>query len=561
MLSLDKLKKIDTPARYTGGEARQCIKNTAYISKRICVAVPAMYEMGMFDFTQKEIYYTLNANKDIWCERAFAPMEDFEKLLKDENEKLYTLESKTPLDNMDAIVFVLSSELMYTNMLNMLNLGGIPILKSRRQVNNPIIIATGNAILNPKPLENFVDLYIMGEPDIVITEIANKIDKNISKQEMLNNMKAIPGVYIPGITDKDIHMVCELDMDKKLIPKSVVIPSIQTMMDKSIVTLSCGCDKNCITCSHKYIYGTPSYMSVDKAVLKTKKIIDSTGNADVMLMSNCYATYPGFPEILYKLNDLSKPNLKEISFMEVKLNKDNLWLLKYMEDKEEIPSLIVGAPTKQLREKLGICMEDDEVIDVAKEVFKAGFNKIRLKYIIGVPGETYEDFAKILNMANKVTKVYKEVYSKSPDKFIVEINLYNFKAKPHTPSQWCALNTAESLELKVRYINEKNRNEYVVITAENSKQTLIENLLARGNEKMGEVIYEAWKQGARNDMMEPLFTMDNWNLALNKAGVEVKELLEELNEKKLLPWDNIVIGTSKEELRRIYVNKVKGDKW
>lgn len=559
MVSLNKLKNVDTPARYTGGEARQVVKNHTTVSKRICVAVPAMYEMGMFDFDLKEIYYTLNMSKDLWCERTFAPMMDFEKLLKVENEKLYTLESKTPLKNMDAIIFILSSELMYTNMLNMLNLGGVPIFKERRREGFPIVIATGSAILNPKPLEQFIDLYIIGEPALVIGDIARKIDKNISKEQMLQNMKDIPGVYIPGITDKDVEMVRELDMDSKMVPKSVVIPSINTMINKSIVTLSCGCEKNCVTCTHKYAYGTPKYMSVDKAVLKTKKVINSTGNADVMLMSNCHATYPGFPEIIYRLNDLDRPKIKEISFMEIKLNKDNLWLLKYMENKQDYPSIIVGAPTTKLRKKLGIDIEDDDVTYIAKEVFEAGFNKIRLKYIIGVPGETYEDFAKMLNMANKVCKIYKEVYSKSPDKYIVEINLYNFKAKPHTPSQWCAVNTAENLEIKARYLKDKNRNDNVIITAEEGKQSVIENLLARGDEKVGQALYEAWKQGARHDMIEPLFSVDSWNVALNKTGIDVKAYLESLNEKKVLPWDNIVIGTSKEELRRIYVNRVKGD--
>ena len=559
MIALNKLKNIDTPARYVGGEARQIVKNASTVSKRICVAVPAVYEMGMFDFDVKEMYYALNIDKDVWCERVFAPMPDFERLLREENEKLYTLESKTSLKNMDAIIFSISNELMYTNMLNMLNLGGVPILKERRREGFPLIIASGSAILNPKPLEDFIDLYIIGEPALVINEIANKLNKNATKEEMLHSMKDIPGVYIPTVTDKDVNVICDLDIDSKMVPRNVVIPSIKTMIDKSLVTLSRGCDKKCITCTHKYIYGKPQYMNVDKAILKTRKVINATGNAEVMLMSNCYGTYPGFPEIIYRLNDLARPKVKDIHFMEVKLNKDNLWILKYLKDKGDYPSIIVGAPRKELRDRLGIEIDDEDIIGISKQVFEAGFNKIRLKYIIGVPGETYEDFAKILNTANKVCKVYKEVYSKSPDKYIVEINLYNFKAKPHTPSQWCAVNTAENLEIKARYLKERNKNDNVIITAEEGKQSVIETLLARGDSKVGDAIYEAWKQGARHDMIEPLFSVDSWNLALNKTGIDIKEYLEELNDKKVLPWDNIVVGTSKEELRRIYLNRVKGD--
>lgn len=559
MIALNKLKNVDTPARYIGGEARQYIKNAATVSKRICVAVPAMYEMGMFDFDIKDMYYILNNIRDIWCERCFAPMPDFEKVLRDEGEKLYTLESKTPLKNMDAIVFIMPSELMYTNMLNMLNLGAVPILKERRQEGFPLVIATGSAVFNPKPLEKFVDLFIIGEPATVIQEVVSKIDKNLPKEQILENMKDIPGIYIPKKTDNNIYMVKELDIDSKTVPKNVVIPSVKTIMDKSLVRLSTGCEKNCVNCSHKYLYGKPEYMSVDKAVIKTKKIIATTGNTEVLLMSNCYATYPGFPEIIYKLNDLTRPEIKDISFMEVKLNKDNLWLLKYMKDKTDYPSIIVGAPTEKLREKFGEGLDDEEVLYVAREAFEAGFNKIRLKYIIGIPGENYEDFSKILNLANKICKVYKEVYSKSPDKYIVEINLYNFKAKPHTPSQWCATNSAENLEIKARYLKEKNKNELVIISNENGKQTVIETLLARGESKVGDAIYEAWKQGARFDMIEPLFSMDSWQVALNKTGIDIKECLEELNDKIVLPWDNIFVGTPKEELRRIYLTKIKGE--
>ena len=559
MISLDKLKNVDTPARYTGGEARQCVKNNTIVSKRMCVAVPAMYEMGMFDFDLKELYYKLNNIRDVWCERAFAPMPDFEKLLRDNNEKLYTLESKTPLKNMDVVIFILSNELMCTNMLNMLNLGGIPILKERRFEGFPLVIATGSAILNPKPLEKFVDAYIIGEPALVIEELTKRIDKNTTKENILNYMKDIPGVYIPEFTEHQVNMVRNTNIDSKQVPKNIVIPSIKTMMDKSIVMLSQGCEKNCITCVHKYAYGTPQYMNVDKAVIKTRKMINATGNTEVVLMSNCHATYPGFPEIIYKLQDLDRPKIKDISFMEVKLNKDNLWILKHMKNTEDYPSIIVGAPTKQLRDKIGIDIQDDEVVEITKQVFKAGFEKIRLKYKIGIPGETYEDLTKILNMANTLCKVYKEVYSKSPDRFIVEINLYNFKAKPHTPSQWCSVNTAENLEIKVRYLKDKNRNENIVITAEEGKQSVIETLIARGDEQVGQAIYEAWKQGARHDMIEPLFSVDSWNVALNKTGIDIKNYLEELNDKKILHWDNIVIGTSKEELRRIYVNRIKGD--
>ena len=560
MLNLEKLKKVDTPARYTGGEARQYVKNEALVNLRVCVSSPAVYEMGSFDMDVKAIYYTLNSKRDVWCERCFAVMKDFENLLKEEKEKLYTLESKTPLKNMDVIIFVLSSELMYTNMLNILDLGGVPLLKEKRNEGFPLIIATGSAVLNPKPLEKFVDVFVMGEAAVVSNDIADKLidNKKKKKKEVLENLNELPGVYIPGVTKSDVYMVRESDIDSEIVPKNFAIPSIDTMFNQTFVTLSKGCSKSCVTCSHKYIYGKEEYMSVDKAVLKTKRLLNSTGNTEVILCSNCYANYPGFPEIIYRLKDIERPKIKDISLMEVKLNKENLWTLKYLKD-TDIPSIIVGSTTDRLIKKIGIGMSEEDVLFVSKKIFEAGFGKIKLKYIIGIPTENYEDLSKILVLANKICKMYKEYFSKTPDKFIVEIDLYNFKPKPHTPSQWCSINTAENFEIKSRYLKDKNRNEYIVINAEEGKMSVVETLLARGDEKVSDTILEAYNSGARNDLIEPLFMWDAWQIAINKSKIDVKKYLLEYNENIVLPWDNIHTGTPKEELRRIYINKIKGE--
>lgn len=564
MLSLEKLKNIDTPARYIGTEARQVVKNVANIKSRICTIVPMMYEIASFDMDLKAIYYTLNSRRTSWCERCFAPMPDFEMLLKINDEQIFTLESKTPLKQMDALLFILSSEMTYTNMLNILNLGKVPCIKNRRKEGFPLVIATGEAILNPCPTKEFVDIYIIGEASLVITEIVEKIEeakeKNLTKEETLESMKNISGVYIPDITTKDVHMVIEENLDHEQIPRYLVKPSIATMFDDTMVTLSRGCSRNCMMCTHKYAYGTPKYMSIDKATLKTHKLINATGDRCVRFMTNCYGDFPNFNELIYKVQELERPSVNKISFMEVKFNKDNLWLLKYMTDFSEIPSIIVGGATSKLREKVGIEIDEEEVYFVARKLFEAGYTKVRLKFIIGIPGENYEDFTKILDIANKVCKIYKEVYVKAPDKFIVELNIYNFVAKPHTPSQYAVVNTAENFEIKTRYLIDRNKNENVVITADEGKQSVISCMLARGDEKVSKVIYEAFKLGARHDYMPGLFNIENWQVALNKCKIELKEYLEEKNEKVLLPWDNIYLNTPKEELRRIYVNKIRSIK-
>lgn len=563
MVGLNELKYVDTPARYTGGEARSVIKNKYQVTSRVALAMPTMYELGTSNEDLKKLYYTLNIRRDTWAERVFAPMTDFEALIRNKEEKLYTLESKTSLREMDVILFIIPNVLMYTNVLNMLNMGGVPCLRERRKEGFPLIIATGNAVLNPKPMDDFIDLYIIGEPNKVINEVMDAYKRgkegfNVTKAEILESMKYIPGVYIPDVTDseQEVNMVYENIAEEQYI-KNYAIPSIPVMLDKSVVTLTKGCNRNCINCPNKYTYGDMQNISVDKAVIKTQKMMDATGNLDIMLASNCYADYTGYPEVIYRLKDIEKPKIKTISFMDMRIDKDNLWILKYLDPEGNYPTIMVGAPTEDLRNKIGIGLKEDDVLEVAREIFKADFDKVRLEYILGIPGENYEDFKRMLETANKVCDVYKEVYAKTPDKYIVEIKLTNFIVKPHTPSQWCAVNSSENIEIKTKYILEKNKNQDVVIHNEDGKQTEIATMLARGGSELGQVIYEAWKQGAKFDMLSNVFDKENWQVGLTKNGIELKKYLEEQNDKLLFPWDNIKVGTSNEELRRIYLNKIK----
>ncbi len=563
MVGLNELKYVDTPARYTGGEARCVIKNKYQVSSRVALAVPTMYELGMSNEDLKKLYYTLNLRRDTWAERVFAPMTDFEALIRNKEEKLYTLESKTPLREMDVILFAISNVLMYTNVLNMLNMGGIPCLRERRKEGFPLVIATGDAVLNPKPMDDFIDLYIIGEPNKVINEIMDaykhgKEGFNVTKREILESMKYIPGVYIPDITETDqiVNMVYEDISDEQYI-KNYVIPSIPVALDKSVITLAKGCNRDCLNCTKKYAFKTMQNISVDKAVIKANKMMVTTGNLDIMLDSNCYTDYTGYPEIIYRLKDIEKPKMKTVSFKDIKIDKDNLWILKHLDSEGNYPTIMVGAPTEELRNKIGVWINEDDVLEIAREIFKADFDKVRLEYVLGIPGENYEDFKAMLDTANKVCDVYKEVYAKTPDKYIVEIKLTNFTIKPHTPSMWCAVNTAENIEIKTKYILDKNKNQDVVINNEDGKQTEIATMLARGGAELGGVIYEAWRQGAKFDMFSNVFDKENWQVGLTKNGIELKKYLEEQNDKLLFPWDNIKVETSNEELRRIYLNRIK----
>lgn len=566
MLNYNNLKNIEKPARYLGGEANQVLKDLKKISCRFAVAVPNVYETGMIDFDMKSVYYILNNIKDVWCERVFAPMQDFENLLRLNNKKLYTLESKTPLKSMDIVAFFLNTELIYTNMLNILNLGGIPTLKDRRKDSFPFIIAQINGVANPKPLETFVDIFVIGELPEIVEEIIDKYrewkqTQNNRKEEFYKQIKDIQGVYIPDLHSSDetkINMVKNTGSELERFPENIVVPSISNNIDGNIIRLTKGCTRGCRGCIQKYAYGKIIEKDISEVVKHSKTSMQNTGCTNVILMSNCQGDYTGFPEVIYALEDIEKPEIKNISFMEVKLNKENLWLLKYMNNKDNYPSIVVGGTNKKLRKIFGIDISDDEILEVVKKVFENDFTKIRLKYIIGIPKENYEDLAGILKLAENIIKIYFEVYSKMPDKYIVEIELYNFYAKSGTPMQWCQVNSPEKLELKARYLMDKNKNENIYLTTRDTNISSLITMLSRGNADMGKVIYEAWKQGARFDNIEQLFNYDAWSVALNKVGIDIKKCLEEIKIDSKLEWDSIELGTTKEELAKEYIEYIRG---
>lgn len=567
MLKLNELKNIQNPSRYIGGEAGEIIKRGQFTCKTV-FAVPMPYEMGSINFNLRQMYYSVNKRKDSSLERVFAVMQDFEELLKEKEEPLYSLETKTPLDKFDILFTELSNPLMYTTFLHMLRLSNIPLKRDIRDEEYPVIIATGDGITNPNPMSKFIDVFVIGDLYYVVDKILDKYvlckRENASREDFLKSISFIDGVYIPSIhkTQDKTTIAINKKLNLTSMPSYQVTPSISQAADSVIVPLTYGCGRNCSMCKHKYMYTNVEPKSVEKAIKDISIGVEATGNTHVTLMTNCYGDYFGFPELTYKLQDLEKPKIRELNFMEVKLNMDNTWLIPYLKEQYkrtgEVPTIIVGATNEKLRQILGIDITDDEVLQIARKIFRADFTKIRLKYVIGTPKETYEDLNDIFDLASKITKIYFEEYSKLPEKYIVEVDVYSFTGDAHTPMQYAAVNNLEKLQMKAKYLSEKNTHEYVKLTFENFEQNEVMTVLGRGNEKLSDAIYSAEAAGANLEFIPQFFNYDTWKIALNRAKIDVKELLEEKAEDYVFPWDNIEVGTTKEELKARYFQIMKG---
>ena len=570
MLELSNLKNVDTAARYIGTEVGSIVKRGNIVCKA-ALLLPFPYEMAMSSITLRQMYYNLNKKRECVLDRCFAIMPDFESVLKEHKEELYTLDSKTSLKNMDMLFTELSSPLTYTTFLHMLMLAIIPLVANKRDKDYPIIIMGGDAALYPKPMSKMVDIFILGDMTRISEQIVDKYilckKENKTKSEFLATLTKIEGVYIPAINkdDEKITVTYGKRLNDQVMAPYQLSPLVSSPMDSVMVALTLGCNRGCNMCQHKFIYSGVEKKDISHALSDIKKGIEATGNRNINIITNCYGDYDGLDELVSKIKELEKPNVERISFMEVKLTEDNLWLLPYLKEQYkltgEVPTVIVGSSSEELRNILGISMDEEKILSISRKVFRAGFNKIRLKYVLGIPKETYENLNNIFSVASKIIKIYTEEYSQLPDKYIVELDMCGFSPLPHTVLEFAPVNNHAKLEMKAKYLSERNTNEYIKLTFDNFIQSELATILARGDARMCEAICKAVELGANFDFLENSFNYDAWRVALNEANIDTKAMLEEISVHSVLPWDNIVTSVSKEELAGRYINIMKGNEY
>lgn len=563
MFSSNELKNINMPARYIGEEAgvvkkKNCICKTALL-------LPYVYEQASLDITLRHMYYNINKKREISLERCFAVMPDFESWLKEKNKWLCTLDTKTPLKDMDILFVKLQSPLEYTTFLHMLRLGGVERQKSARGT-SPIVIVGGDSVLSPAVLSKIADVCVIGDMTRISEQIIDKFvlckKEGKDKTEFLKSLLRIEGVYVPEYhNDEKIEMVVPKRLDDVVMPKYQLIHHITSPMDAVAINISSKCDKKCTMCPYKNVYSRVQDKSVENAVKDAVTGIKATGNTHIAIYSNCFCDTSDIIELIYRLKDIQSPKVKKISFANVTLNKENLWLIPYLKEQYkrtgELPTIVVGATSDRLRKVLGIEINDDDILDIARKLFRADFTKVRLKYFLGTPTETYEDLSNIFELVSKINKIYFEEYSKLPNKYIVQLDICGFYALPYTPMQFAKVNEHTKLQLKEKYIKEKANVEFVEVVFENFVKTEVLTMLARGDERFSDVLCEAENLGANFEYIEKYFNEEIWQIALNKFGINVKDELAEKKATDSLPWDNIVAAVSKEELAKEYEKQVK----
>lgn len=570
------LQYVQKPARYVGGELNSVIKDPDKVDIRYAFCFPDIYEIGMSHLGMKILYGLVNDREDSWCERVFAPDVDMEEQMRKNNVPLFALESGDYIKDFDIIGFTLMYELCYTNVLNMLDLAGIPLYSKDRTELAPIICVGGPCACNPEPIADFVDIVFLGDGEDSTNAVLDLLKEckkcGATKQEFLLKAKDITGIYVPsfykdsynadgtlkalvpinGAPEKVKKSVVS-DMNKCYYPKEFVVPFISIVHDRAVEEIFRGCIRGCRFCQAGFIYRPIREKSVETINAQSKALIDSTGYDELSLCSLSTSDHSQVNEMLTSLIDwtvkdkinLSLPSLRVDNFSDElvdKLNKVRKSGLTFAPE----------AGTQRLRDVINKNVTQDEVINTCTKAFDNGWTTVKLYFMMGLPTETMEDIEGIANLGMDVLHAfYNNPNRQKGTGLQVNISCSSFIPKPFTPFQWEPEDTMESLKAKQKHLLESIPSKKIKVSYHETPTSLLEGVLARGDRRLSAVIYSAFKDGCKFDSWDEHFKFDSWMKAFDEHNLDPYFYTQRKRDfSEVLPWDHLDYGISRNFLEK-----------
>lgn len=568
------LQYVQKPARYVGGELNSVIKNPNEVDIRYAFCFPDIYEIGMSHLGMKILYGLVNEREDAWCERVFAPDVDMEEQMRKNNVPLFALESGDYIKDFDIIGFTLMYELCYTNVLNMLDLAGIPLYSKDRDELTPVICCGGPCACNPEPIADFMDIVFLGDGEESTNEVLDLLkyckQNGLSKKEFLLKAKDITGVYVPSFYEdsynddgtlnelkatnnapKSVKKSIVSDMNKCYYPKEFVVPFINIVHDRAVEEIFRGCIRGCRFCQAGFIYRPIREKSVETINAQSKALIESTGYDELSLCSLSTSDHSKVNEMLTSLIDwtvkdkinLSLPSLRVDNFSDElvdKLNKVRKSGLTFAPE----------AGTQRLRDVINKNVTQEEVINTCTKAFDNGWTTVKLYFMMGLPTETMEDIEGIANLGMEVVHAfYKNPNRQKGTGLQVNISCSSFIPKPFTPFQWEPEDSMDSLKAKQKHLLESIPSKKIRVSYHETPTSLLEGVLARGDRRLSAVIHSAFKNGCKFDSWDEHFKFDAWLRAFEDNGIDPYFYTQRKREfSELLPWDHLDYGISRKFL-------------